>query len=608
MHVVLDTEVYVNYFLATFRFDNGTHFEYEVINDTITTDNNLHDIIQYIWTEALIVITFNGNRYDLPIISYAMNGATNMQLKLLSDKIIKRNLMPWIAEKQLGFKTIDIDHIDIINLLPLFESLKLYGARNGTEELQDLPFPEDSVIKPYMAVELRIYCRKDCKVTHELFVAVKDQIDLRVRIGNDYNLDLRSKSDPQIAEAVMKSEYFLRAGEALIKPIDAGSLPTHVEYQPPSFIRFDDESLNLLVHGSPDPSLAELLPGFATESFKLHEVNGKPIAPRWLNKKTVRIDDKPYTVGLGGLHAKNKSESYYSTPGSQLIELDVASYYPAVILNCGYEPKHMGKHFTTIYQELVNQRLEAKASKDKVTADVLKISINGTYGKLGSPFSAVYSPELMLAVTFTGQLALLMLVEMMAQRGVQTVSANTDSVTILATDGRYGVVVAEWQNITGFQLEETKYKSIHYRDVNNYFAITPDGKLKTKGIFRAPALNKNPAFPIIQKAAMAYVMYGGSIDRMIGNCQDIREFLSVRTVRGGAAKDGEYLGKAVRWYTSTKTDTAIHYINNGNQVAKTDNAMPMMDLKPGLPDDIDLEWYAYEAKQLVDEVGYYEWA
>jgi len=608
MYIVCDTEVYVNYFLATFRSESGKFFEYEVANDQITTNGELGGYMAHLAMNGHTLVTFNGIRYDLPILSYAMCGATNQQLKSLSNTIIKSNMMPWIAEKKYGFQTVQIDHIDIINLLPLMESLKLYGARNGTQQLQDLPYPEDSLIDTEMATELRSYCRKDCRVTHELFIKVYPEIELRMKMGASYNLDLRSKSDAQIAEAVMKTEYKIRAGQQLIKPIDAGALPTHVEYNPPSFIKFDDESLNLLVFGGSDPVLAELQLGMATETFELLD-NGKPRCPAWLKRKTVEIEGNRYAVGLGGLHSQNKSESYYSTlQGGQLVDIDVRSYYPEIILNCGYQPTHMGEHFTSIYGELVSQRLEAKASGDKVTADGLKITINGTYGKLGSPYSAVYSPELMLAVTFTGQLALLMLVEMMAQRGVQCVSANTDGLTIVDKDGRYQTVVAEWQNITGFMMESTFYKSIHYRDVNNYFALTNDGKLKTKGIFREPALNKNPAFPIISKAAMAYVLYGGNIDKMIGECQDIQQFLSVRTVRGGALKDGQYLGKAVRWYTSTKTDTAINYVTNGNQVAKTDNAMPMMDLKPGIPDDLDLEWYAYEAKQLVDGVGYYGWA
>ena len=267
----------------------------------------------------------------------------------------------------------------------------------------------------------------------------------------------------------------------------------------------------------------------------------------------------------------------------------------------------MGETFTEIYGSLVKQRLEAKASGDTVTNDALKITINGCYGKLGSRYSAVYAPQLLLAVTFTGQLALLMLIEMMAEKGIQCVSANTDGVTIMVTDPYWEIVVDEWEEQTGFLLEETKYKSIHYRDVNNYFALTNDGDLKTKGAFREPGVNKNPAAPIVFNAAMAYILYGQPIETIMEECNDINQFLSVRTVKGGARKDDEYLGKAVRWYYSTETDTAIHYISNGNKVAKTDGAMPMMDLKPGLPSDLDLDWYVNEAFKTVDEVGYSSW-
>jgi len=596
MFVVFDIECYTNYFLATFRYENGSHAEYEVMNDRQTVGPaTLSEIVVGLMHGNATLVTFNGLRYDIAMLSYAMNGATNAQLKILSDRIILSNLMPWMAEKQYGFQTLQIDHIDIINLLPLMESLKLYGARNGTEELQDLPFTPDSIIDVRMAAELRKYCRKDCKLTHELFESVSDDIDLRITLGKQYNQDLRSKSDAQIAEAVMKSEYKLRAHQSLVKPIDAGTLPTHVKYIVPEFVRFDDEALE------------DLVTEMELTTFELL-ANGKPKCPEWLKGKTMLIDNRKYAVGLGGLHAKNKKESYYSTPGRQLIDIDVASYYPSIILNCQYQPSHMGSHFTDIYKEIVDQRLIAKRNGDKVTSAGLKITINGTYGKLGSPYSAVYSPELMLAVTFTGQLALLMLIEFMAQRGIQCVSANTDGVTIMATDDLYKQVVCEWENVTGFAMEYTYYKSIHYRDVNSYFALTMDGDLKTKGVFRSPALNKNPDFPIIQTAVIRYTLYGEPIERTIGACQDIHQFLAVRTVRGGAVKDGEYLGKAVRWYCSKNTDTAILYLSNGNQVAKTDNAMPMMDLVQGMPDDIDLEWYAYEAHQTLNDIGHYAWA
>lgn len=602
MRIVFDLEIYQNYFLATFVYEDGRVIEFERFNDQDST--SLRDIGRLIHQHTLI--SFNGKRYDMPLLSLAMTNVDNATLKEASDKVIKNNAMWWHLEKHYNFMTLELDHIDIINLLPLYESLKLYGARAGTAKLQDLPYVETSIVTDKMAEVLRFYCRNDCQLTWELFVGLWPQIQLREKMGITYKQDLRSKSDAQIAEAVMKSEFQNITGTQLIKPIDAGSLPDSVDYKAPEWVRFNRVGLRELVRCLEYESYFE--------GFKLHPTNGKPIAPDWLKGKTVTIGGRKYAVGLGGLHAKNKHESHYSTPGKQLIDLDVTSYYPAIILNNGYAPPHMGDAFTQIYESLVKQRLEAKAAGDKVAAEALKITINGTYGKLGSRFSAVYAPELLLSVTFTGQLALLMLIEMMAERDIQCVSANTDGVIIVVEEDhvigfiedRYTSVVDEWGKITGFTLEETRYKSIHYRDVNNYFALTNEGELKTKGVFLKPGIKKNPAAPIVFQAVIAYVLYGKSVDDTIFDCADIHQFLSVRTVRGGAAKDGEYLGKAVRWYYSTDTDTAIHYISNGNKVAKTDGAMPMMDI--GLiPDDLDVEWYIDEAHKTIDEVGYESW-
>jgi hypothetical protein len=346
-----------------------------------------------------------------------------------------------------------------------------------------------------------------------------------------------------------------------------------IDYTAPEFINFET------------PELRALQFNLEQDSFPLQD-SGKAKSPEWLSRKTVAIAGNKYTVGLGGLHSKNKSESYYTDDKYFIIDLDVTSYYPAIVLNCGYQPPHMGDVFTRIYQGLVDQRLKAKKEGDKVAAEVLKITINGTFGKTGSKYSAIYAPHLLLSITFTGQLALLMLIEKMANKDIKCVSANTDGVTLKVAREQLldmGVIVQGWEESTGFKMEATRYRSIHFRDVNNYFALTVDEELKTKGIFKAPDIAKNPTCTVVINAVMDYILKQIPIEHTIESCGTIQDFLSVRTVRGGAAKDGEYLGKAVRWYYSTDTNTAIHYISNGNKVAKTDGAMPMMDLLPGLP-------------------------
>ncbi len=135
MRIVFDLEVYSNYFLATFVYESGEVVEFEKFNNQDSGD--LRAIGRDIQDHTLI--TFNGRRYDMPILSLAIQGHDNATLKEASDKVIKENYMWWHLEQHYNFMTLDVDHIDIINLLPLYESLKLYGARAGTARLQVLP-------------------------------------------------------------------------------------------------------------------------------------------------------------------------------------------------------------------------------------------------------------------------------------------------------------------------------------------------------------------------------------------------------------------------------------------------------------------------------------
>lgn len=605
MHVVLDTEVYRNYFLAKFVFENGKVIDFERFNNRDNGD--LAAIGRMLLQENVTLVTFNGIRYDLPILSMAMMGCRNEVLKEASDAIIKKNAWPWDLTRKYKFNILQVDHIDIIHLLPLFESLKLYAARIHAQHLQDLPYEPGETIDVHKQAELKSYCGKDCINTWELFLELWPEIELRIQLGHQYSQDLRSKSRAQIAEAVIKSEYEKITGTKLLKPIDIGELPKEVVYNQPGFISFET------------PALRSLLFNLEQTTFPL-DSSGKPQNPDWLKRKSVDIGGRKYTVGLGGLHAKQNKESYRADDEYEIVDVDVTSYYPKAILNCGYEPKHMGNAFTKIYRELVDRRLTLKAAGDKINTETLKIAINGTFGKLGNKYSAIYAPQLMLGTTLTGQLSLLMLIEAMTLQGISCVSANTDGVTLKVVRKQHLQMertIQQWEDITGFEMEMTNYKSIHFRDVNNYFAINYEGQIKTKGVFKIAdttkdvlaRVSKNPTTLVTAKAAIYHVLHGTNIKEYIRSCKDVREFLSTKKVAGGAAKDGEYLGKAIRWYYSTKTDTPINYISNGNKVARTDGAMPMMDLTDEIPSDLDYQWYIDDAIDLVNEVGeeYIEW-
>jgi DNA polymerase elongation subunit (family B) len=312
-------------------------------------------------------------------------------------------------------------------------------------------------------------------------------------------------------------------------------------------------------------------------------------------------------MGIGGLHSSEKSCYHVATDKELLLDRDVASYYPRIILNGNLYPEQLTPVFLKVYNDIVERRLKAKHEGDKVTADALKITINGSFGKFGSPYSKLYSPELLLAVTITGQLSLLLFIEMLESYGIRVVSANTDGIVIKCPIDKYETylwVTQEWERITSFETEETQYKAIYSRDVNSYFAIKTNGEVKGKGFFSTDKLKKNPKYDIAKTAVIELMKNETSIADTIRNCKDIRQFLSVRSVKGGAHKDGWFLGKAVRWYYANGVEGSIRYISSGNAVPESEGAKPLMELPDTFPEDVNYKRYVIEAERILDDIGW----
>jgi len=164
----------------------------------------------------------------------------------------------------------------------------------------------------------------------------------------------------------------------------------------------------------------------------------------------------------------------------------------------------------------------------------------------------------------------------------------------------------DWMLDTSYELERNDYAFMASRDVNNYLAVKTDGGTKGKGAFAAPSLMKNPDGNIVYHAVSEHIANGVPIDETIKRCDDLRQFVTVRQVKGGAVWQDELLGKAVRFYRSREVpaDTPIRYAKNGNKVPRSDGCRPVMDLPESLPGDIDYDSYIAEADKLLREVGY----
>ena len=589
--LVIDTEVYKDYFLLSAKQLSDSkvrHFE-------LYAGCNLDRKAIGAMMRSQTTISFNGLNYDLPIITAALMGWDNQAIKRLSDKIIKSGFPIWkiCRDEQIDVPTF-WDHIDLIEVAPGRSSLKIYGGRMNAPKMQDLPIAPDDSITAALRPLMREYCVNDLDTTEMLYRTLEKAIALRADMSVQYGMDLRSKSDAQIAETVIKSELSNLTGKEYQAPKLADNYT--FQYVDPKIISFKTKPLQ------------KVFASILSERFRMG-LTGSVIMPDWLRDNQIAIGSAKYQMGIGGLHSCESAQFIRCADDEVLSDWDVASYYPNIILQQRLAPKSLGTPFLRVYQSIVERRLAAKKAGDKVMADTLKIAVNGSFGKLGSKYSALYAPDLLIQTTLTGQLALLMLIERLELAGVRVASANTDGIVVhhkkTLTDTVLGITW-EWMLDTSYTLERTDYIAIASRDVNNYVAVKPDGSSKGKGCFASGGLQKNPDQPIIYDAVAAYIATGEPISKTITQCRDITKFCTVRQVKGGAKWRGELLGKAVRFYLSTSaaSDECIHYNINNNRVPKSAGAKPLMQLPETFPDDVCYRSYLVAAEKLLCEVGY----
>ena len=556
------------------------------------------------------IITFNGNFYDKQMIALAMKGASNAVLKKANDDIISKTgpkLRPWQFENVYGVKMPAwFDHIDLFEVAPGVQvGLKKYGARMNMKRLQELPIHFDENIGAARRPLMRSYLGNDLDTTAALAEHCKSEMMLRNDLSSKYQIDLRSMSDAQIAEAIFKKEFRRITGRDLVKPtVRRGKF----KYSPPEWLRFKT------------PEMQQHLREIMDIDFII-DADGRCRLPKALAGRLITIGNSTYKMGVGGLHSQEKKKHFVSTADLWAMDADVRGYYPLTMLACGFVPDAIGDVFVPIFKAFVENRDKAKALAKKYgkqgisdlelryTRDAggMKIINNGTFGKTGQPGSVLWGPKLMIHVTVTGQLMLLMLIEMLHLEGFDVMSANTDGIVTAVPKDRYADfsdIIMEWEIAAKYVMEVVNYKAIYWRDVNNYFAIKDNGKVKTKGIYSPASVadKHDPNGDICSEAAIAWVKDGVPIEKTVRECRDITKFIFVRNTEDGGYKDGEYLGKLVRWYHGQGVRTAI-VKDDGSQVAGSMGSVACMDLPDEFPEDVDIQWYIREAWARVADTG-----
>lgn len=627
---VFDIEVFQNIFHCSVKnTETGEIYKFEISE----RKNQLRELVKFFkqvssyikWgdfygTELVIdsdviFCGYNNLHYDNPIINYIIeyedrlmkyNVATICSSIFNLSKTIttstEDNIDAWKHWKyQIWFDTFD--------LLTMLYSSKL---RVGLKEIQvtmqypnvqefvcdwDKPLPLedfDSMID---------YNINDIESTTELLNRCKKDIDLRIAIEDEYGVRVLSKDGVNIGMKILTQKYLEKTGlswwdiEGLRSPMD--------------YIPLKDVILPFIKYDSP------------TLQKVLNDMKSQIVSPgRKGYENNFVFEGLRYTVGVGGIHSKNDPEIIIPKENEMLIDIDVASLYPSMLIEYRFYPKHLGPEFLEVYSQIKEERIEAKHNGDKVKNETLKLALNGLSGNLQNEHNFCYSPEAVMKIRINGQLLLLMLAEKLTQVGCRIVQANTDGLFVLLKKDSYqqvNTICRNWEQLTKLTLEEERFEAMYQYAINDYIAVREGYKetknpdlIKTKGMFITKVLlGKGLSAKIIPEAIIKYFVDGIPVEQTIKECEDIRKFLM--SEKTGKQWHVEYMNeeqqRTNRFYASTNGGYLWKWKDNNGvpayQNMLTASGVTLLnkfDNKPIEERKINYRYYLKEALKIIEEL------
>jgi hypothetical protein len=597
--------------------------------------NNLDALVKYVdehpdhyW------VGYNNLRFDAQVVEWIMrnydkwNDFNGLEIcakiaQKAQDVIHDANfeVFPEYREEDLSFKQIDLFKVNHYDNKNRMVSLKRLEFEMDLENIEEMPIHHSKVEMSKEDINLtREYCRNDVFATYEFYkITIGDcdhplykgnnQIELRQDIESEFGIPCLNYSDSKIGDEMIKKYYCEE------KNISVSELPKKgyfrkeikVKYCIAEYVQFKT------------PQLQEFL----------KKMKGIVLGLQDDFKEHVNFYDNVYSFMKGGLHTENKPEIFEADEEYEIIDWDVSSYYPAIIINNGKYPAHLGKQFLSGYRKMFERRLELKpqAKKDKRIKGIvgaLKLAVNSVYGKSSDMQSWIYDRQLTMFTTITGELSLLMLIEAYELAGIHVISANTDGVTIRIkkTDIDKMYELNElWQNLTGYELERTDYNRIIFSTVNDYLAVKTDGEVKKKGDFLTDfELHKNKSARVVPLALEQYFINSTSISEFIMGHRNIYDF----AMRQRANRDFHFEGrsengttmynKLIRFYVSETGEKLLKVKNEDSasgaasvsQVEAGDWVMTVCNhLTPNHPlDNINHSYYIQQAEKIINKIKY----
>jgi len=597
--------------------------------------NQLDAFVRY--TEAnsdAYWVGYNNLRFDSQVVEWILRNydqwheLTNLEIcakiaQKAADVIHDANydVFPEYREYELSLKQIDLFKIHHYDNKNRMVSLKRLEFEMDLENIEEMPIHHTKVNMTKEDVDLTIdYCYNDVDATYEFYKITlgdtdhplykgNNQIDLRQDIEEEFGIPCLNYSDSKIGDEMIKKYYCSEKG------IDYKELPRK------GYFRKSIDVKNCIAK----------YVVFETPQLKefLKKINKMQLGLQDDFKEHIDFYGNVYSFMKGGLHTENSPKVFEADEEYEIIDWDVSSYYPAIIINNGKFPAHLGKEFLRGYKQMFDKRLELKplAKSDKKIKGIvgaLKLAVNSVYGKSSDMQNWIYDRQLTMFTTITGELSLMMLIEQYETNGIHVISANTDGVTIRIKKDMLPLMHklnAWWCSMTQYELERTDYSKIIFSTVNDYLAIMTNGEIKKKGDFLTDfELHKNKSARIVPIALEHYFVSGVPVDETIRNHGNLYDFC----LRQKATRSFHYEGtnrvtgqktvynKLIRYYVSNTGDkifkiknaecqtraAAISQIEAGEWVCEVCNFLP----KNSPVDNVNYDYYIEKANRIITKI------
>lgn len=589
---IFDCEVFAHDWLFVFK---------EIATGEYTVIHNDNDAVVAFMERNPFLGGFNNKHYDNFILKGVMCGLTPEQIKEINDLIIVEEVNGWdipiLREYRVYF-----DSFDLMDDCQVGLSLKAIEAHLGIPiEETEVDFNITHRLSEKELQETIYYCKYDVDATEKLYHLRQAYLKNKVTLGKARNLTDRQAM--YMTNAKLTSVY-LKAQKPE-KP-------------------WDDERK----YQYPEKLLRQYIPQEVFDFFDRMKDDRIPNDELFSSKLEIMVGVCPCTIAYGGIHGAIPTYVEEATETRTIRNKDVASYYPHLMTLMGYCSRNMPS--PKMFEDTLEERVAAKKAGDKATANALKLVLNTTYGAMlngkdGTAFNDLYDPLMGRSVCISGQLFLLELSEHLIAEcpTLKIIQLNTDGIMVSfdhEDEAKYQEITQEWQDRTGFELEEDFIRKIVQKDVNNYVEVPADGgepKVKggqlVRGIAPAGAFNINNNAVVVARAIKQYFIDGTPPEETIAASENILDFQLIAKAGGKYSQCYHLVGGEKVIVQKVNRVYAVSDKSKGT-VYKT-HAVTGRDAKvAGLPthcaidnnnnlsiEVVDRKWYAKLAKKYIND-------